>query len=97
VSDADEIDAKSKIGKPVVVIVDGRVLEVFGVYDDATWRVPARMIEVRDKGADRKGNLALQLHPDILGHNCDVFFSPDQADECRRLVDALVAAGATRV
>jgi hypothetical protein len=55
------------------------------------------MIEVRDKGADRKGNLALQLHPDILGHNCDVFFSPDQADECRRLVDALVAGGATRV
>jgi hypothetical protein len=42
VSDADviEIDAKSKIGKPVVVIFDGRVLEVFGVKDDATWRVP---------------------------------------------------------
>ena len=83
----------------IAIVFDGRVLEVFRSIEGAeppSVRFLASRLEIRE--SEHKGRALLRLnHRGKYDGRSGLSFPPEQADDAKRLVDALVAAGATRV
>jgi hypothetical protein len=83
----------------LAIVFDGRVLEIFRSIEGAeppSQRFLARRLEIRE--GEHKGRLLLRLnHRGKYDGRSGLSFPGEQADDLRRLVDALVAAGATVV
>ncbi|MGQ0803728.1 MAG: hypothetical protein ACT4PI_07695 [Actinomycetota bacterium] len=83
----------------LVVVFDGRVLEIFRSIEGAespSVRFLVSRLEIRE--GEHKGRSLLRLnHRGKYDGRSGLSFPPEQAEGARRLVDALVAAGATRV
>ena len=83
----------------LVIVFDGRVLEVFRSIEGAeppSMRFLVSRLEIRE--GEHKGRALLRLnHRGKYDGRSGLSFPPEQAEDARRLVEALVAAGATRV
>jgi len=83
----------------LVVVLDGRVLEIFRSIEQMeppSVRFLVSRLEIRE--GEHKGRALLRLsHRGKYDGRSGLSFPPEQAEDARRLVDALVAAGATRV
>ena len=87
-----------EIEDDIAVVFDGSVLEIFRSIENAepsSQRFLARRLRVRE--SEHKGRVLLRLGHRGKYHGASgLSFPGEQADDARRLVEALVAAGATR-
>jgi hypothetical protein len=87
-----------EIEDDIAVVFDGTILEIFRSTEGVeapSQRYLARRLRVRE--GEHKGRVLLRFgHRGKYDGASGLSFPGEQADDARRLVEALVAAGATR-
>jgi hypothetical protein len=76
----------------VLLVFDGRVVEVFGCPGSESIRFHVRNLDLAVDGPDRKGRYALQLAPATRGGGCSVPVPEEDWAEVGPFVERVLAA-----